>query len=202
MKSEKRTGEVLARLVVVADTHVPDKVEGLPPHFLEMLAAIVPTAILHAGDISTMSVLGELSAVAPVIAVRGNRDFRLYRQLPLIARAEFGGVKLAVTHGHGGVRRYILDKFQYISRGYEFAFHQRYLLRTLPDVDVIVFGHTHVPELVRVEKQLFFNPGSLIGSQGFDPVYGVLEIRSGKEVNGKHVLLTGVERKGRNWVEL
>lgn len=194
--------ETVVRVVVIADTHVPDRVTGLPPHFLDELAALSPDAILHAGDISTKSVLSELSTVAPVIAVRGNRDFSLHRQLPLIARAEFGGVKLAVTHGHGGVWRYFLDKLHYVSFGYRFAFHQRYLMKTLPDAEVIVFGHTHVPELVRHGKHLFFNPGSLTGSQGFDPVYGILEINPVGEVKGRHVYLAKTKRSGRNWVEV
>ena len=194
--------EMIARLVVIADTHVPDRVMGLPPHFLDDLIALSPVAILHAGDISTGSVLAELSTVAPVIAVRGNRDFSLYRQLPLIARAEFNGVRVAVTHGHGGLGRYFLDKIHYIGRGYRFAFHQRYLVKKLPDADVIVFGHTHVPELVRYGSQLFFNPGSLTGSQGFAPVYGILEINLKGEVKCRHVFLAKTKRSGRNWVEM
>lgn len=193
---------VVARLVVIADTHVPDRVVGLPPHFLDELAALSPTAILHAGDICTQSVLDDLSAIAPVIAVKGNRDIPLYRKLPLISNTVFGGVKVGMTHGHGGLWRYILDKFQYILHGYEFSFHRRYLLRALPNAEVIVFGHTHMPACERYENRLFFNPGSLTGSQGFDPVYGILEINSQKEVKARHVFLRGVQRTGRNWVEL
>ena len=195
-------GEMITRLAVVADTHVPDRVIGLPPHLLDELARLSPAAILHAGDISTGAVLAELGTIAPVIAVRGNRDFSLWRELPLIAQIEFGGVRVAVTHGHGSIWRYFVDKFHYIGRGYTFAFHQRYLMKTLPDADVIVFGHTHVPELVRHGSQLFFNPGSLTGSQGFAPVYGVLEINSKREVKGRHVYLAETKRKGRNWVEM
>lgn len=194
--------DIAARLVVIADTHVPDRVHGLPPRFVDDLVALSPTAILHAGDISTGAVLAELSSVAPVIAVRGNRDFSLYRRLPLVASAEFGGVKVAVTHGHGGLWRYFIDKVHYVSHGYTFSFHERYLMRVVPGADVIVFGHTHVPECVRHGSQLFFNPGSLTGSQGFDPVYGLLEINSEGEVEARHVFLADRKRMGRNWVEL
>jgi uncharacterized protein len=199
---EETSGDVIARLAVVADTHVPDRVSKLPPHFLDEIAALSPTAILHAGDISTQRVLDDLSAIAPVVAVKGNRDLSLYRKLPLITSAAFGGVKVGMTHGHGGVWRYILDKFQYITRGYEFSFHQRYLLSALPDAEVIVFGHTHEPVCKRHGNCLFFNPGSLIGSQGYAPIYGILEINSQQEVRAKHVFLAGVQRNGRKWVEL
>jgi uncharacterized protein len=199
---ENTSSDVITRLVVVADTHVPDRVGDLPPHFLEKLAALSPTAILHAGDISTQWVLDDLSVIAPVVAVKGNRDFSLYGKLPLICSVNYGGVEVGMTHGHGGVWRYILDKIQYITRGYEFSFHQRYLERVLPDAEVIVFGHTHEPVCEKNGNRLFFNPGSLIGSQGYDPVYGILEINSDREVKGRHVYLAGTKRDGRNWVEL
>ncbi len=62
--------------------------------------------------------------------------------------------------------------------GMNSPFHQRYLMSVLPDAEVIVFGHTHVPVCESRGNQLFFNPGSLSGSQGFEPVYGILEINS------------------------
>jgi uncharacterized protein len=194
--------EITARLVVVADTHVPDRVSELPPQFLDAVAALSPTAILHAGDISTQVVLDQLSMFAPVIAVKGNRDFSLYRKLPLITSAVIGGVKVGMTHGHGGFWRYVLDKYQYITRGYELTFHQRYLMSVLPDAEVIIFGHTHVPVCESRGNQLFFNPGSLSGSQRFEPVYGILEINSVGEVKGRHEYLSTIKRKGRNWVEM
>ena len=195
-------GRIAARLAVIADTHVPDRVNELPPQFLDTLTSLAPTAILHAGDISTQGVLDELSVIAPVVAVKGNRDFSLYRGLPLIDQVEYSGVTVGLTHGHDGLVRYILDKFQYVFNGYAFDFHRRYLQRVIPDSDVVIFGHTHVPELVHSGKQLFFNPGSLMGSQGYDPVFGVLEIGEEKEIHAWHVVLSGVKRRGRVWEEI
>lgn len=193
------TSEALIRLAVVADTHVPDQAEGLPPGFVEELAKWKVTAVLHAGDICIKAVLEELSQVAPVIAVRGNRDVIFARQLPLVARAEFGGVKLALMHGHGGFLHYLGDKIRYYHSGYQLERYKELLLSVAPEADVIVFGHTHTPERAWHQKRLLFNPGSLIGAQRFKPVYGILEMRADGGVDGKHIFMEGWERKGRHW---
>ena len=65
------------RLGVVADTHIPDRVRSLHPDLLPGLKAANAEVILHAGDICSPVVLAELSQVAPVVAVRGNRDWAL-----------------------------------------------------------------------------------------------------------------------------
>lgn len=198
----KATGEVVTRLAVVADTHVPDQAESLPPDFIEELVRWEVASILHAGDICSKVVLEKLSLVAPVIAVRGNRDIVFARRLPLVARAEYAGVKLALMHGHGGFINYVGDKFLHYQRGYQFERYKQLLLSVAPEADVIVFGHTHMPELMWHNKQLLFNPGSLIGAKGFKPVYGILEILSSGEVNGRHIFLEGWQRKGRIWHEI
>jgi len=56
-------------VVVVADTH------GRPdPRAHSLIERLAPQVILHAGDIGDLSVLSELRALAPVLAVRGNID--------------------------------------------------------------------------------------------------------------------------------
>jgi hypothetical protein len=58
-------------LGVVADTHSRPH-----PATVDLLRALSPDAILHAGDIGDLGVLETLAAVAPVHAVRGNIDVR------------------------------------------------------------------------------------------------------------------------------
>ncbi|MFZ3078594.1 MAG: metallophosphoesterase family protein, partial [Bellilinea sp.] len=70
------------RLGVVADTHIPDRVRSLHPDLLPGLSAAKVEAILHAGDICSPAVLAVLSQVAPVVAVRGNRDWAFAGTLP------------------------------------------------------------------------------------------------------------------------
>src|SRR4051812_47888066 len=59
------------RLAIVADTHSQPH-----PATAEHLTKLRPDAILHAGDIGDLTVLDDLAAVAPVLAVRGNIDTR------------------------------------------------------------------------------------------------------------------------------
>ena len=92
---------MMVRVGVVADSHIPDRMRALPPTALEALAGV--DAILHAGDICVQRVLDALAAVAPVYAVRGNRDLLL--RLPLDRELSFEVVKVGLTHGHGGWRR-------------------------------------------------------------------------------------------------
>jgi putative phosphoesterase len=144
---------------VVADTHVPDRSERLHPHLLALFTAARVALILHAGDISTPTVLEELSQVAPVTAVKGNRDFA-FPNLPLFQKIALAGVPLVLTHGHGGLAGYIYTKIEYLRQGYAFERYHKRLRSRFPDARVIVFGHTHRIEN-RVEGGcLFFNPGA------------------------------------------
>ncbi len=151
-------------LGVVADTHVPDHMAGLPPALWEALAGV--DAILHAGDICVPRVLRELEQVAPVYAVAGNRDLLL--RLPLDRVLTFGGVRLGLTHGHGGWRRYAPVKLLATLRGETRAPSPARTAAFLDsvrgrftEVQVIVFGHSHRPVNEQRDGVLMFNPGSL-----------------------------------------
>ncbi len=144
---------------MVADTHVPDRLARLPAGLAAALAGV--DAILHAGDVTTGPVLEQLSAIAPVHAVRGNRDFFL--RLPLDRVLEFGGVRLGLTHGHGGLLGYLREKVLYLTVGY---YMPRYLRQvrarfTDPGLRAIVFGHSHRAVNTVVDGVLLFNPGSI-----------------------------------------
>ncbi|MCC6187826.1 MAG: metallophosphoesterase [Anaerolineales bacterium] len=143
-------------LGVVADTHVPDRLPALPPALFEALAGV--DAILHAGDVCVPGVLRELERVAPVHAVAGNRDWFL--RLPLDRVLAFEGVRLGLTHGHGGLWGYAREKLRYYTVGY---YHQRFLRQVWArflGVQAIVFGHSHWPVNFRQNGVLLFNPGS------------------------------------------
>jgi putative phosphoesterase len=149
----------LVTLGVVADTHVPDRMRALPPALFDALAGV--DAILHAGDVCVQPVLDALARVAPVHAVRGNRD--LFVRLPRALRLEFEGVRLGLIHGHGGLLAYLLEKLRYYTVGFYYGHYLRQVLRSFAkgEVDVIVFGHSHRPYQGRVNGVLLFNPGSV-----------------------------------------
>src|SRR5437764_8732647 len=110
----------MVRLGVISDSHIPDRMRTLPPAMFEALAGV--DAILHAGDICVQRVLDALAQVAPVYAVRGNRDLVL--RLPLDRVLTFEGVRLGLTHGHGGLGRYVREKLLTQVLGY---YHTRFL---------------------------------------------------------------------------
>ena len=140
---------------VTSDTHIPDRVRKLNPRVLPIFREAQVSAILHAGDISTQAVINQLASIAPVYAVRGNRDW-LLRRLPVTLELEFCGVPVILTHGHGRWSNYLIDRTHSILHGFNWERFQPRLLRSFPDAKVIVFGHTHYPLNRWVEGKLLF----------------------------------------------
>jgi len=179
------------RLGVVADTHVPDRCRALHPGLVPALQQAELEQILHAGDISVPRVLRALEAVAPVVSVRGNRDWFPHADLPLHRVLEFAGKRIGFTHGHAGLWPYLGDKINLMLRGpRNFDHYARRAIAALPeDVDVVVFGHNHAPMNRVVDGKLVFNPGSACRNvvKDMGPSFGVLEL--GAEVRGEIIYL-------------
>lgn len=150
----------MTTLGVLADTHIPDRAPRLDPQILRIFEQAQVSAILHAGDVIAPSVLAELEQVAPVHAVRGNRDIFYLRMLPMQVRLTIDGVTIGMAHGHGTFSRYMIDKFRVAMPKELEKRHTKRMLKTFPDVDVIVFGHLHFPCNFNLEGKLIFNPGS------------------------------------------
>jgi putative phosphoesterase len=131
-------------LTILADTHLPRRAKHLPD---EVWAAVGSSdVVIHAGDWTTAGLLDDLSARSRrLIACYGNNDGAdLRARLPLVARAELDGVRLAVVHETGQ------------KQGRE----QR-MAALHPEVDVLVFGHSHIPWDTRADTGLrLLNPGS------------------------------------------
>lgn len=120
------------RVGIISDTH------GVLPEVVHDVFAGVDR-ILHAGDVGSQAVLAELETIAPVTAVHGNTDpSELAFTLPARTSVRVGDTRFLVGH--------ILQD----------------LVRDgVPaDVDVVVFGHTHVPLAERRDGTLYVNPGS------------------------------------------
>ena len=127
---------------VISDTHIPVAVQALPPEVFDIFKDV--DLILHAGDIVTFSVLEELKAVAPVVAVAGNMDESEIQQvLPPKKVLDIGGFRIGLIHG----------KFR-------LAVQQERIRKEFDSVDLIVYGHSHTPFWGRVGDVLFLNPGS------------------------------------------
>ena len=95
--------------------------------------------ILHAGDIGAPEILEALNQIAPVTAIRGNVDTAPWAStLPLTEILEINGISI-------------------------------YMLQDLAQLDlkpqtagfrVVVYGHSHKPNIEEKNGALYFNPGS------------------------------------------
>lgn len=174
-------------LGVVADTHIPDRSPGLHPVLLERFAAAQVSAILHAGDVSVPAVLSKLAEIAPVYAVRGNRDIFALRHLPTQLELTFGEVTIGLVHGHGSLRNYLWDRLRYHLVGLREGVYRTRALQSLTGNRVVIFGHTHLPVNQWVNGHLLFNPGSTCCPhlRSAQPSAGLLYISSDGEVVGE-----------------
>ena len=187
----------MTTLGVIADTHVPDRVAQLNPQVIEVYKEANVKAILHAGDVSTPSVLEELAQVAPVYAVRGNRDIFYLRNLPMKMHFSIDGVSIGMAHGHGTFTRYMVDKIHRAVHGRLVGRYLQRMLYAFPGVDVIVFGHLHVPCSLHLDGRLLFNPGSTSypWPRGDPATIGLLHISESKVVQGEIITLDDAKVK-------
>ena len=115
-------------LLLIADTHLRS---GRADRLLERIDDQLDDidVIVHAGDITDVSVLEALASRVPgaeILAVKGNNDLGL--DLPERLEAEVDGCLLGVVHDSGPR-----------------AGRHRRLRRWFPSCDLVVFGHSHLP---------------------------------------------------------
>jgi hypothetical protein len=123
--------------------------------------------LIHLGDLCSDAAYLEKSLEVPVVYVRGNCDFS--GQAPCSREIEVEGKRIFLTHGHL----------------YRVKWGTSYLVdfASKNGFDVVLFGHTHVPEVFWKGKTVFMNPGSVSlprGSTG--PTAGVIEMSDDKIV--------------------
>lgn len=179
-------------LGIIADTHVPDRRANVNPRALDIFRAAGVAAILHAGDVSVRRVLDQLGDIAPVHAVRGNRDWYALGALPLRQVFTFDGIRVGMVHGQGRLVEYLWDKVDYMLHGLDQERFKRRALATFTDVDVVIFGHMHVPVNEWVNGQLLFNPGSACCADlyGNHPAIGLLRLSGPQDVSGEIIPLS------------
>ena len=190
MDLEIRSSETITA-AVVADTHIPDRVKHLHQGLVPALRSIQPDYIFHAGDISHKRVLDELEEVAPVFAVRGNRDFLFSKTLPVNRELNLNGVRVYLTHGHINPYHYWKDKLENLIYGYRIDRYHRRLLTAEPGADVYIFGHSHHAENQLRDERLFFNPGSCSVAEkpDFRLSFGIIRFYQDGEVKGEIIAL-------------
>lgn len=132
---------MIHRIGVISDTHVP-AYKAVPEAVWHHFAGV--ELIIHAGDLSRLTVLNELETIAPVIAVQGNiEEEEVIQTLPLKRELLVGGCRIGVVHILGNARNRASAARQ------EF-----------PNARCVIFGHSHDPYNQEHDGQLLFNPGS------------------------------------------
>jgi len=118
------------------------------------------SVIIHAGDLTNASVLDVFQG-KEVYAVHGNMcDASSYRNLPRETRFSFGRFTIGLTHG------------AHLGRDIEGS-----LWNLFPEVDCMVYGHTHHAVCHRQGGILIINPGSFrsTGRWGAPGTYAIIE---------------------------
>ena len=126
---------------IISDTHIPH-FKKLPGAIWEHFAGV--ELIIHAGDLSVLSVTKELETIAPVVAVQGNvEEDEVIHALPFKREIVVGHCRIGIVHILGDSK----------SRA-------KVARQEFPDVHIVVFGHSHIPYNQEHDGQLLFNPGS------------------------------------------
>jgi len=202
MRVGKSGGKVLTCLAVLSDTHMPDRLDAFHPDLLPLLSGRKIDGILHAGDVSRRSVLDDLGRIAPVTAVRGNRDFLFRPALPMTTFINAGGVKIALMHGHFSFWNYLYDKFFYWKDGYVLSRYHDKVLAEAGDARAAIFGHTHNPECMLVGDVLLMNPGSasMGPHRGMNPYVGFLTVFDDHSIGAEVIEMNGAKFNGKKWI--
>ncbi|MBZ9578486.1 metallophosphoesterase [Patescibacteria group bacterium] len=156
---ETEKGEFL--IGIISDTHVPSRAKILPEEIKEIFKGV--DLIIHAGDIEHLETLRELEKVpavptqVPIFAVEGNTDsIEVKEKLPEGLLLKIYGWKIGIVH----------SPFPFWL-GSHFNWIQEKVAKELvkkQNLDILIFGHTHVALLKELnfegKKILLINPGS------------------------------------------
>jgi len=152
------------RILVISDTHGDtNKAEEAIRSNKEV------SLIIHLGDYyRDAQKLSGMFPNIPVEYIYGNSDFMI-ENVPAEKLLEVCGKKIFITHGH----RYSV-KWDY-GRLYKKAEELK--------ADMILFGHTHVPEIIEKDDVFLLNPGSTSDPRDeSDESYAIIDIDGDKIV--------------------
>lgn len=146
------------KILVISDTHGDiNKAEDV----IRKTTGI--DLIIHLGDYfrDAQKLAGEFPDI-PIEYIYGNSDFMI-EDTPGEKLLEIKGRKIFITHGHRYSVKWDYDKL----------FKKAEELK----VDMLLFGHTHIPELIKREGYFIMNPGSLTDPRDdSNESYAVIEL--------------------------
>ena len=158
------------RVLVISDSHgINENVEAVINQVGTM------DLILHLGDVGRGVDYLEAIAPCPIYFVAGNNDYNL--DLPAERLITVEGYRIFMTHGH---RFYVGSTTEYL---------ERYAKEH--SVDIVMYGHTHVPYIDIGSDVTILNPGSisLPRQEGFQKTFLLMEINEDKEIHYAHGIL-------------
>jgi uncharacterized protein len=154
------------KIGVLSDTHLSRVTQEFRRALSDTLGPM--DGLIHAGDMTALEVHDYLSTWG-LRAVRGNMDEpALQGLLPEKLIFDIEGVRIGVMHGRGGpqgLENVVAGEFQ--------------------DVDLIVFGHSHIPLVGKRGDVTLFNPGSFRSTSSTRGTAGLIEIGPG--ISLKHL---------------
>jgi hypothetical protein len=152
------------RVAIVSDTH------GLLRPQAKIFAGTCDY-VIHGGDIGSKAILDQLSALAPLFAVKGNNDRQAWAaHLPETEMIRIGGVFVYIIHDIAQ-----LDIEPHAA-----------------GVQVIVSGHSHKPSIDERDGILYINPGSCGPKRFTQPISMAEMIVGGTRVRARTVELTEI----------
>ena len=128
------------KILIVSDTH------GNLRNFEKVLECEKDIGMmLHLGDVEKDEDYLETVMECPVYIVAGNNDF--FSDLPNEIVVQIGKYRVFMTHGHG----------------YYVSAHTRRLKEAARSrrADIVVYGHTHRPNIDMTDDVIAVNPGSI-----------------------------------------
>ncbi|HOP86088.1 MAG TPA: YfcE family phosphodiesterase [Syntrophorhabdaceae bacterium] len=144
----------MLKIGVISDTHLHTVNNALKELLKNKFQDI--DLLIHAGDMTTVTVYEYLKNWN-LLAVRGNMDdFDLKDLLPQKRIEVINNKRIGIIHGSGspyGIEERVMREFD-------------------EKVDIIVFGHSHVPAKKDINGVIFFNPGSFRDSK----TAGIIEL--------------------------
>lgn len=156
------------KYLIVSDSH------GIYKKLMEVIVKVSTkdspiTAMFHVGDLGCSLSRMEEIAECPVYAVSGNCDFSDELDDEKIAIIE--GHRIAMCHGHRhGVKNNLELLITWGMR---------------QEVEMIMFGHTHIPVLLYEQGMTLVNPGSISmpRQEPYRVSYTIMEIDNNNEIH-------------------
>ncbi len=157
------------KVLVIGDTHIPRRAEWLPDEIDKFISSQRFDVVVCTGDLTDSKVYDYLKGLGDrIYVVMGNMD---HLSFPEEQRFEAEGLRIGVVHGHQVYPRGNRKQLKGIAKRM--------------NVDVLIHGHTHSPDVYFEEGILLLNPGSATGvwsggGGSLIPSFMILELSKGE----------------------